>query len=68
MDQNRKLIENDGRMDADTQKIVAAYLTSGMLEVYRQWATEGRKIPIEKMIETVSRLTSSSIDGLISKD
>jgi AcrR family transcriptional regulator len=64
MDQNRKIIENDGRMDAHTQKIVAAYLTAGMLEVYRQWAIDGRKISIEKLIEITSRLISGGINRL----
>lgn len=64
IDQSRKLIENDRRMDSQTQKIVAAFLTSDMLEVYRQWAVEGRKILIEKMIKTISRLISNAINGL----
>jgi AcrR family transcriptional regulator len=68
MDQNRKIIENDGQMNAQTQKIVAAYLTAGMLEVYRQWVIDGRKIPVEKMIEIVSRLISRGIDGLAGND
>jgi hypothetical protein len=44
--------------------IIIAFLSSSILEMYRQWVSDGRNIPIEDMINTTSQLISKGISSL----
>jgi AcrR family transcriptional regulator len=49
--------------DKYTENIIIAFLTSSVLEIYRQWVEDNRKIPIEKMIETTTQLICDGISA-----
>jgi AcrR family transcriptional regulator len=51
--------------DKYTENIIIAFLTSSVMEMYRQWVEDSRKIPIEKMIKTVTRLICEGISGFV---
>jgi AcrR family transcriptional regulator len=53
----------DSVPDNYTENIVTAFLASSILEIYRQWVTDGRKIPVENLIKTASRLICHGILG-----
>ena len=45
------------------QNIVRAYSTS-VLTLYRQWVADGRKIPMEEMIELATTLLENGMKGV----
>jgi AcrR family transcriptional regulator len=61
MNQNNKA--NSGHNNL-TDNIVAAFLASSILETYHQWVIDGRKIPIEEIIEIATQLISHGIASL----
>ena len=47
-----------GTLPRDAQNIVQAYYRSATLGLYRQWVTDGRKMPLEQLIELSGALIS----------
>lgn len=45
--------------------IIDAYLVGSITFIYSQWVADGRKIPLEKLIETTTWLVSQGINQLI---
>ena len=52
-------------MDANVADIMLEYVISGMVAVYQQWFSAGRREPIEKLSETLSVLAFSGISGIM---
>jgi AcrR family transcriptional regulator len=57
---------NKPRLDLDiyVEKIVIEFLVASTLGMYRQWVTDGRKIPIEEMIKMATQLISHGVSSL----
>jgi AcrR family transcriptional regulator len=51
--------------DKYTENIIIAFLTSGILEIYRKWVEDNKKISIEKMIKTTTQLVYDGISGFV---
>jgi AcrR family transcriptional regulator len=47
-----------------TENIVAVFLVSSTVEIYRQWVADGRKIPIDELIKTASQLICHGVSSL----
>jgi AcrR family transcriptional regulator len=56
--------KKDSNSDQYTENIVAAFLASSAVEIYRQWVTDGRKIPIDELIKTASQLICHGVSSL----
>lgn len=54
------------RSDADpwVRNIVMTFVTQSTLEIYRQWVADGKKIPLEQMIELTTGLICSGVRSL----
>ncbi len=61
---NRERHNPYAHLGADEQNIVNTFLVSGTLDMYRQWIADGRRIPLEDMIELSSRLLESGAGSL----
>jgi AcrR family transcriptional regulator len=48
--------KKDSDFDNCTKNIVTTFLASSIVEIYRQWVADGRKIPVEKLIKIASQL------------
>jgi AcrR family transcriptional regulator len=50
--------------DTYTENIVTTFLASSIIEMYRQWVADGKKITIEEMIKIASRLVCHGLSSL----
>ncbi len=46
------------------QNIIMTYTAQSTLEIYKQWVANGKKIPIEDIINIASRLICNGLNGL----
>ena len=51
-----------------TQNIIIAYMNTASVEMLRQWAADGQKIPLEEMISLASKLICNGLYGLADKN
>jgi AcrR family transcriptional regulator len=47
-----------------TKKIIATFLSASILETYRQWIKDGKKVPVEEIIKIASGLVSYGVASL----
>ena len=50
--------------DPYIQNIIMTFVSQSTIEIYKQWVTDGRKIPLEDIIELTSRLVCRGLEGL----
>lgn len=50
-------------LDQYKRNILLNYINTVSVGIYRQWAADGKKIPLEDIIEISNRLICSGIDG-----
>lgn len=55
--------ENDKAEDPYRQNIVMAYVSQSSLAIYRQWVSDGKKIPLEEIIQLASTLICQGVNG-----
>ena len=53
-------------LPASEQSLVIAYVRSMGAAIYRQWVTDGRKVPIERAIEITAILQSQGLSAMLS--
>lgn len=53
---NRERHNPYAHLGDDEQRIVNTFLVSATLDMYRQWVADGRRIPLEELIELSSQL------------
>ena len=41
------------------------YVAQSTLEIYKQWIADGKKIPLEEIIQIASRLICNGVNGLV---
>ena len=49
------------------KSIVMTYIAQSTLAVYKQWIADGKKIPLEEIIEITTKLVCRGIDGFSEK-
>ena len=52
-------------LDPLKQNILLGFIQSAGVEMYRRWVIDGKKIPLEEIIEISNRLLCSGVNGLI---
>ena len=55
-------------MPAPERAIILAFVRTVGVEIYRQWVADGRKVPLERIIEMTSILQSGGLGGLLRPD
>ena len=52
-------------LDPLKQNILLGFIQSAGVEMYRRWVADGKKIPLEEIIEISNRLLCSGVNGLV---
>lgn len=50
---------------SETQSMIYTFLVASSLELYHQWITDGKKLPLEEVIELTGKLLNKGISGII---
>ncbi len=50
---------------SETQSMIYTFLVASSLELYRQWIADGKKLPLEEVIELTGKLLNKGISGII---
>lgn len=64
MRHNRARYDPYAHLPKEEQNIVNIFLTKGSNNMYRQWVADGKKIPLERIIELTGELLTHGIDDL----
>lgn len=54
-------------LDPYKQNILLGFIQSASIEMYRQWVADGKKIPIEEIIEMSNQLLCAGVNGFVEK-
>lgn len=52
------------KFSPEKQKMITAFLVVSSLELYRQWVSDGKKLPLEEVIELTGKLLDEGVSGL----
>lgn len=52
-------------LDTYKQNILLGFVQSASVEMYRRWVTDGKKIPLEEIIEISNQLLCAGVNGLV---
>lgn len=52
-------------LEASKQNILLGFIVSASVEMYRHWVMDGKKIPLEEIIEMSNQLLCSGINGFV---
>lgn len=55
--------ENAKAKDPYLQNVAMAYVSQSTLAIYRQWVADGKRIPLEEIIETTSTLVCDGLNA-----
>ena len=62
MEQNSQYIPVEA--DKYRKNIVSTFLSGATLEIFRQWVADGKKIPLEEIIELTTKLICNGVEGV----
>lgn len=62
---NRERYNPYASFSKEEQNIINTFLANGSINMYRQWVNDGKKIPLETLIDISGKLLSSGTNGLI---
>lgn len=54
-------------LDTYKQNILLGFVQSASVEMYRRWVTDGKKIPLEEIIEISNQLLCSGVNGFVER-
>lgn len=54
-------------LDPYKQNILLGFVQSASIEMYRQWVTDGKKIPLEEIIEMSNQLLCAGVNGFVER-
>lgn len=54
-------------LDPYKQNILLGFVQSASIEMYRQWVADGKKIPLEEIIEMSNQLLCTGVNGFVEK-
>lgn len=52
-------------LDTYKQNILLGFVQSASVEMYRRWVTDGKKIPLEEIIEISNQLLCAGVNGFV---
>lgn len=55
-------------LDTSKQNILLGFVQSASVEMYRRWVTDGKKIPLEEIIEISNQLLYAGVNGFVEKN
>ncbi len=55
-------------LDTSKQNILLGFVQSASVEMYRRWVTDGKKIPMEEIIEISNQLLCAGVNGFVEKN
>lgn len=55
-------------LDPYRQNILLGFVQSASVEMYRRWVMDGKKIPLEEIIEISNQLLCSGVNGFVRKN
>ncbi len=55
-------------LDTSKQNILLGFVQSASVEMYRRWVTDGKKIPLEEIIEISNQLLCAGVNGFVEKN
>ena len=55
------------QFSTEKQNMINTFLVVSSLELYRQWVSDGKKMPLEEVIELTGKLLDEGISGLMTK-
>ncbi len=58
-------INSNEKYNKQTQNLIAVFLTSANMEIYRQWVKDNRNMPLKEVVKLTSNLISHGIYGLL---
>lgn len=61
---NRERYNPYAQFPQEEQNVINAFLTNSSISMYRQWVNNGKKIPLERLIELSGRLLTQGVNGL----
>lgn len=56
------------RLDTDEQNLLLAYISNFGATMYRQWILDGKRLPLETIIELSNALLCHGVDGFMKKN
>ncbi|MCI8877338.1 MAG: TetR/AcrR family transcriptional regulator [Lachnospiraceae bacterium] len=65
MNQTWKAEDKSSSENPYVQNIIMTYVAQSTLEIYKQWIADGKKIPLEEIIQIASRLICNGVNGLV---
>lgn len=51
------------KLDTYRQNLLTAYVTSSSIEIYKQWVTDGKKVPLEELVTIAIELICQGLYG-----
>lgn len=54
-------------LSGEKQNILLSFVQSASIEIYRQWVADGKKVPLEEIIEISNQLLCSGVNGFVEK-
>lgn len=64
MNQTWKTDSQSSSVNPYIQNVVMTYVAQSTLEIYKQWIADGKKIPIEDIINIATQLICNGVNGL----
>ena len=64
MNQTWKTDSRSSSVNPYIQNVVMTYVAQSTLEIYKQWIADGKKIPIEDIINIATQLICNGVNGL----
>ena len=55
-------------LDTSKQNILLGFVQSASVEMYRRWVADGKKIPLEEIIEISNELLCAGVNGFVEKN
>lgn len=65
LNHNRNRYNPYAHLPQEEQNIINTFVAEGSLNIYRQWVADGKKIPLERLIELSGTLLSSAVEPIV---
>lgn len=58
-------VQEETKIDPFTSTLPGVFMSTALLEIYKYWVTNGRKQPVEDVIEAATSLICKGLDGTV---
>lgn len=67
MDNTWRKTKKFNKLSPLMQDVIVGFLTSVCASTYREWVEDGKKVPLDEIIETSNKLIKSGLDGFFAE-